>query len=300
MDYETLLVTLKGMMSTLAPQLQRAAVTLEARPDDVALLSMRELAASSDLSPSTYTRLAHALGFDDYAALRDVVVRRIRTRGQGGFSRQAQQYVKHSGGKDGMASRAHGLQHSIAQNMQHAFSGSNIEGIARAAELLRAASRVHLLGARSCVSLTYFFAYASQIFSDKVTPHVGLGDTLLDGLRFVKKGDVVLAATFEPYTKVVGNRLRKAHAAGAEIILITDSTLAPNSALATVLLVAPVETASFFHSLTAPLAVMDALLLAWLQLEGKSALTQIERTDRQLSDDGVYIRSRKPRRGSSA
>jgi DNA-binding MurR/RpiR family transcriptional regulator len=299
MDYETLLVTLKEMMPGLSPQLQRAAVTLEGRADDVALLSMRELATSADLSPSTYTRLARALGFDDYATLREVVVRRIRSRGQGGFSRQAQQYVT-GGGKSGMAGRAHGLQQSIAHNLQQAFSDNNIAGIGQAAELLRAASRVHLLGARSCVSLTCFFAYASQIFSDKVTPHVGQGDTLLDGLRFVKKGDVVLAATFEPYTKVVGSGLRKAHAAGARIILVTDSKLAPNSAVATVHLVAPVETASFFHSLTAPLAVLDALLLAWLQLEGKSALTQIEKTDRQLSDDGVYIRSRKPRPGSPA
>ena len=93
MDYETLLARLKRVMPTLAPQLQRAAVTLEARPDDVALLSMRELAASADLSPSTFTRLARALGFNDYAAMREVVVRRIRTRGQGGFSQQAQQYV---------------------------------------------------------------------------------------------------------------------------------------------------------------------------------------------------------------
>lgn len=298
MDYETLLVRLKEMMPRLPPQLQRAAVTLEARADDVALLSMRELAAGADLSPSTYTRLAHALGFDDYAALREVVVRRIRTRGQGGFSRQAQQYVTR-GGKGGVAARAQGLQQLIALNLQQAFSDANIAGIRQAAELLRGASRVHLLGARSCVSLTYFFAYASQIFSDKVTPHVGLGDTLLDGLRFVRKGDVVLAATFEPYTKVVGNRLRKAHAAGAKIILVTDSALSPNSTLATVQLIAPVETASFFHSLTAPLAVLDALLLEWLQLEGKSALAQIEKTDRQLSDDGVYIRSRKPRSGSA-
>jgi DNA-binding MurR/RpiR family transcriptional regulator len=299
MDYETLLVKLKDMMTGLSPQLQRAAVTIEARADDVALLSMRELAARADLSPSTYTRLARALGFDDYAALREVVVRRIRNRGQRGFSRQAQQYAT-PGGKGGMAGRAHGLQQSIAHNLQQAFSDNNIGGIGQAAELLHAASRVRLLGARSCASLTGFFAYASQIFSDKVTPNAGMGDTLLDGLRYVKKGDVVLVAMFEPYTKVAGSGLRKAHAAGAKIILLTDSKLAPNSALATVHLVAPVETASFFHSLTAPLAVLDALLLAWLQLEGKSGLTQIEKTDRQLSDDGVYIRSRKPRTGARA
>ncbi len=223
-------------------------------------------------------------------------MRRLRTRGQERFSRQAQPYLAGKGrGKRSFAQQAQSLRDANIHNLQQAFSERNIDAIAQAAELLRHAPRVHLLGARSCVSLTHFFCYVSQLFNDKVLPSVGLGDTLQDSMRFVRTGDVVLAATFDPYTSVVGSALRKAHASGAKIILITDSTLAPNSALATVQLTAPVATASFFHSLAAPLATLDALLLAWLQLEGKGALAQLGKTDRQLNDDGVYIRSRKAR-----
>jgi DNA-binding MurR/RpiR family transcriptional regulator len=295
MNYETLLDQLKTLMPTLPPQLQRAAVALESRADDVALLSMRELAVSSGLSPSTFTRLARALGFDDYAALRNVVVQRIRTRGQGNFSREAQKYIKGSKGKNSFANRAHDLHQSITENVRQAYSESNLDGITQAAELLSTTRRVFLLGSRSCVSLTLFFNYASQLFSDKVSLHAGLAEALNDGLRFMKKNDVVLAFTFEPYTRIIGDELRKASATGAKIIMVTDGVLAPNAELATVLLTAPVATASFFHSLAAPLALVDALLLAWLQKEGKSALTQIEKTDRQLQDDGVYLRSRKSR-----
>jgi DNA-binding MurR/RpiR family transcriptional regulator len=300
MDYDTLLTLIKEAMPTLAPQLQRAAIMLETRADDVALLSMRELSASVGLNPSTFTRLARTLGFDDYAGLRQVVVDRIRARGHDSFSRQARKYVASSKGKgrDALPGRLHDLHQSIVANIDQAYSDTSLQNIAAAAKMLAGARRVYLVGTRSCVALTMFFQYAARLFSDKVVMHTGLSDACNDGFRYMKKGDVVLALTFDPYTKTTGEALQKASALGAQIILVTDSMLGPNADLAALHLVAPVNTASFFHSLSAPLALLDALLLVWLNKEGKSALTQLEHTDRQLHEDGVYLRSSKLRGGA--
>jgi DNA-binding MurR/RpiR family transcriptional regulator len=299
MDYDTLLTLIKKAMPALAPQLQRAAIVLDTRADDVALLSMRELSASVGLNPSTFTRLARSLGFDDYAGLRQVVVDRIRARGHDSFSRQARKYVASSKGKGGdtLPARLHDLHRSIVANIDQAYSDTSLQNIETAAKLLKGARRVYLVGARSCVALTMFFHYAARLFSDKVVMHTGLSDACNDGFRFMKKGDVVLALTFEPYTTITGEALQRASKFGAQIILVTDSMLAPNADLAALHLVAPVNTASFFHSLSAPLALLDALLLAWLKKEEKSAFTQLEHTDRQLQEDGVYLRPSKLRAG---
>ena len=281
-------------MPTLAPQLQRAAVLLETRADDVALLSMRELSATVGLNPSTFTRLARSLGFDDYAGLRQVVVDRIRARGHDSFSRQARKYVagpKDKGkGRDTLPATLHDLHRSIVDNVDQAYSDTSLQNVVTAAKVLAEGRRVYLIGARSCEALTMFFHYAARLFSEKVVLHTGLSDTRGDGFRFMKSGDVVLALTFEPYTKTTGEALQRASALGAQIILVTDSMLAPNADLAALHLVAPVNTASFFHSLSAPLALLDALLLAWLKKEGKKALVQLEHTDRLLQEDGVYLR----------
>jgi DNA-binding MurR/RpiR family transcriptional regulator len=300
MDYDTLLIKIKDAMPALAPQLQRAAAMFEARADDVALLSMRELSASAGLNPSTFTRLARSLGFDDYAALRQVVVDRIRARGHDNFARRARKYVTTSKrqNRDTLPCLLHDLHQSIVSNIDQAYSDISLENIEAAAKLLADAHRVYLVGARSCVALTMFFHYAARLFSDKVVMHSGLSDACNDGFRFLKKDDVVLALTFEPYTATTGAALQKASRLDAQIILVTDSMLAPNASLATLHLVAPVNTASFFHSLSAPLALLDALLLAWLKKEGKRALTQLEHTDRQLHEDGVYLRPSKLRTGA--
>jgi DNA-binding MurR/RpiR family transcriptional regulator len=297
MNYDALLAMIKEAMPALPPQLQRAAVIFETRADDVALLSMRELSANAGVTPSTFTRLARSLGFDDYAALREVVVDRIRARGHDSFSYQARKYVANHKGKDGnaLSSRLRNLHQSILANIDKAYSVVTVENIDAAAEMLAKTRRIYLVGARSCVALTTFFHYAANLFSDKVTTQSVLSDTCNDGFRYLKKGDVVLVLTFEPYTRTVGEALEKASALGARIILVTDSMLAPHANLAALHLVSPVETASFFHSLTAPLALLDALLLAWLKKEGRSAMMQLERTDRQLRDDGVYLRPLKPR-----
>lgn len=291
-NYDTLLTLIKEAMPTLAPQLQRAAVILETRADDVALLSMRELSATVGLNPSTFTRLARSLGFDDYAGLRQVVVDRIRARGHDSFSRQARKYVASTKGqgRDTLPATLQDLQRSIVANINQAYSDASLQNVVTAAKLLAEGRQVYLIGARSCEALTMFFRYAARLFSDKVVMHTGLSDTRSDGFRFMKRGDVVLALTFEPYTRTTGEALQRASALGAQIILVTDSMLAPNADLAALHLVAPVNTASFFHSLSAPLALLDALLLAWLKKEGKKALVQLEHTDRLLQEDGVYLR----------
>jgi DNA-binding MurR/RpiR family transcriptional regulator len=283
---------IKEAMPTLAPQLQRAAIMLETRADDVALLSMRELSATVGLNPSTFTRLARSLGFDDYAGLRQVVVDRIRARGHDSFSRQARKYVAgpKGKGKDTLPATLHDLHQSIVANIDQAYSDTSLQNVVAAAKMLAEGRQVYLIGARSCEALTTFFHYAGRLFSDKVVLHMGVSDTRGEGFRFMKRGDVVLALTFEPYTTTTGEALQRASALGAQIILVTDSMLAPNADLAALHLVAPVNTASFFHSLSAPLALLDALLLAWLKKEGKMGLVQLEHTDRMLHEDGVYLR----------
>ena len=55
----------------LSPKLQQAAQHVLRRPDDVALMSMRGLAAEAGVHPSTMIRLAHAFGFPGHGDFRE-------------------------------------------------------------------------------------------------------------------------------------------------------------------------------------------------------------------------------------
>src|SRR3954467_5129052 len=72
----------------LPPQLQTAARYVLDRPDDVALLSMREQARRAGLPPATMTRLAKRLGLEGYDEVRALYAGAVRA-GTLGFAGKA-------------------------------------------------------------------------------------------------------------------------------------------------------------------------------------------------------------------
>lgn len=180
---------------------------------------------------------------------------------------------------------------AIGSHVQSAFSPANLAALDIVAAALCRARRVYLLGARSCLALTHALGYAAQLFDDKVTLCAGSGNTLADPLRFCGDGDIVVAVTFDPYTREVIEAMQYAHARGARLVYVTDSAIAPGAELAWQQLVAPVAIPSFFHSLAAPMALLDALLMTWFRHAGPTALAHLADSDAQLKQQAAYVRS---------
>src|SRR5258706_10835177 len=61
---------LRGGFDALTPELQRAAQWIADHPSETGLWSMRQQARNAGVSAPTMVRLARALGFTGYAALR--------------------------------------------------------------------------------------------------------------------------------------------------------------------------------------------------------------------------------------
>ncbi len=80
-------------------------------------------------------------------------------------------------------------------------------------------------------------------------------------------------------------------ARGARLVYVSDSALAPGAELAWQQLIAPVAVPSFFHSLAAPLALLDALLMAWFRRAGPAALARLADSDAQLKQQHAYVRN---------
>ena len=66
-----LLDRLADAYNDLTPQVRQAARHILDRPEQVAVLSMRQLAEAAGVKPNTLVRLARAVGFDGYDDLRD-------------------------------------------------------------------------------------------------------------------------------------------------------------------------------------------------------------------------------------
>lgn len=78
----------------------------------------------------------------------------------------------------------------------------------------------------------------------------------------IDSGDTLFAVTFPRYSTRVVKAVEYAAATGAHVIALTDSSSSPIAEKADSLLLAKSDMASFVDSLTAPLSVINALIVA--------------------------------------
>jgi DNA-binding MurR/RpiR family transcriptional regulator len=76
-----------------SPQLRRAARYVRDHPQDVALNSLRALASSAGVSPTSMTRLMQALEFDTFDEFQDMHRRWLTKGASAPFSRRAGELI---------------------------------------------------------------------------------------------------------------------------------------------------------------------------------------------------------------
>jgi DNA-binding MurR/RpiR family transcriptional regulator len=285
---------------TLSPQLQLAARYVLDRPDDVALLSMREQARHAGVPPATMTRLAQRLGLDGYDAVRALYAGAVRDgtldfagRAGAGFAGKAGAQVEAQKLR-GERALAADMVKALGQQIARLAEPAALDRLVAAADRLHKARRVYCLGLRSCHSAAWHFHYMLSLLGDKTVMLDDAGGTGLDALRDAGAGDVVLAASVEPYARATVEAARYAAGEGVPVVALTDSEVSPLAQLASATILVATESPSFFHSMTPLLAVTEILAALVAGRSGQKALAALGRTEAQLAAFGVHL----PRRGA--
>jgi DNA-binding MurR/RpiR family transcriptional regulator len=273
----------------LSGQLRTAARYLLDHPDDVALHSMRELAQAAGLPPVTFVRLARALGFPDYSALRDVFRDRLRHAGAprrySGKARDLQ--LRGHGGDDAMALLKE-LFGAEIDNIEATFGKNHPDKIAVALALIEGAQRVCILGQRSCYAPAYFFNYVYRLFRTNSLLLQDQGGTVADELRAIGRDDLLLVISVAPYSADVVRAIRYAGEQGVRVLAVTDDPLGAVGRAADATLLVAAGTPSFFHSIVSVMTLLQALLALLVARGDGTALAAIERSEKQLAHFHAY------------
>src|SRR5699024_1598080 len=131
----------------MSGQLQQAARYILERPDDVALLSMREQARRADVRPATMTRLAQFLGLEGYDQVRDLYAHRIRTQ-RNSFSVRAEAQV-HNQHARGERALAVDMVQSIIDQATNILQPEALDEIIAATHVISSCDTLFSLGLRS-------------------------------------------------------------------------------------------------------------------------------------------------------
>jgi DNA-binding MurR/RpiR family transcriptional regulator len=116
----------------------------------------------------------------------------------------------------------------------------------------------------------------------------GIGE-VPEQLMRVKPGDACVALSFRRYAKGTVEILKGVRKAGAKVIAMTDSELAPIAEDADATLVLPVDFPSFFQSHVAVLSLMNALIRGVAERDREFTLEALRRHETAWLANGIYV-----------
>lgn len=283
--YTETIKRLVDSFSALTPELQKAARFMMENPEEVGLSSMRSVAGTAGVKPATITRLTKTLGFDDYEQLREPFRQRLRTRTPH-YVDKLQDVQKR--GVSGEQTFFEEFRAQEVANVERSLSTENLSLLEQAAETLQRNRRVYVLGLRGAYAPAFLFHYAYQLFQDNSQLLDTAAGIFADQLRGIGPKDGLLVISFPPYTQLTIDAVGYAAEAGTQIVAVTDSLVSPVASAATHTIVTQNRSTSFYHSFTASLSVVHALITMLVMKSGGDAVQIIEEAEKQLARISAY------------
>ena len=234
--------------------------------DKAAFMTASRLGESVGVSESTVVRFASAMGYEGYPQLQRALQELVRHR------LTANQRFEMAADIQPMEAFQAVLKRDM-QNLRMTLEQASADVFEDVAERLLHARAIYVMGLRSAAPLAQFLGYyLNYIFDDVHLVSVGSTDVFEEIIK-LREDDLLLGISFPRYSSRTLEAMRFAKRCGAQVIALTDGPMSPLCEIADATLTARTDMASFVDSLTAPLSVINALLVA-LSLKRREALSQ--------------------------
>ena len=238
---------------------------------EVATRSLRSIATESELSPSSFSRLARALGYTDYEQLRDRAREELASSSNH-LTAKAQQI--HDDADIPFLPRQ---VNACVANIQSLLTDIKEEQLEAAVDSLVAANNVTIIGSLASAGFADYFAYLTSWFDGRWSVAGRNGVTLASSLARLAKNDVLIVISKAPYAKRAVLATAMAAEQGATIILITDSHTFPSIKHATHVFIQKIESPQFFSSYAATLVLIETMTGMLLARAGTPAVDNIHK-----------------------
>ena len=253
---------------------KRIAQFINQNQDDVAFLSAGEIADRLQISEATVVRFARTLGFDSYPGMRVALQDGFRHRLTHSARLRSRLQDMHEGGdifERLVASEIDYLTESLQTLDRNALNS--------AVELLRTHQRIFVFGLGPSISLVDLLEIRLTRSARHVIPLSNSGREMLEPMLLMNSSDLLIAIGFFNMTPNLKIVLDHANQHKTPVILVTD-TLGPMVGdKADVVLAARRGPVSSFHSLTVPMTIINALLLALTAVDQEKIMTNLDNLD---------------------
>lgn len=275
----------------LTPTMQAAARFIVDHPNEVVIASMRTVAEKAHAQPATLVRLAQQLGYSGWPELKTAFAAELGLYSET-YGERAKSLARRGRTQD-LARELFAVQRANLDATETA-AGAQLR---EAARLLAKARAVHIAGFRASHPLAFALFYGYRLFRQSVHLIDGQAVGLETQVRAIDPRDVVIVASFAPYSREALWVADQVRATGATLIALTDSGASPLARQATATLQFAVTSPSFFPSVAAGVALVEALLERLVADGGDAVVRQIEEVERRLFESGIYVHPARRRSG---
>ena len=264
--------SLSERLSALTPKRQETIRPVLEHPRSFVLLSVRDMAARLGSDPATIVRIARSMRFPSYRSFQQFL---HELSIASATSLDSMQAAPKGSGVTGAIHDS--LDHDI-QNLNALRNSVDVPRIARLARRIHASRRLILVGGDLAESLISFLQYHLLLLGFQVQIAISTGHTAYTTLG-VSKTDLVIAISFRKGLRQTVEGLQRARRGGAYCVGITDTYLSPIARHSNEVFLASVESQSFGASYVAPVALLNAILVACANYKRTRTLNLLQQVE---------------------
>ena len=280
---ENLLARMKNQYSALSKGQKRLAEYIMEHYDKAVFMTAAKLGEEVGVSESTTVRFASQLGYNGYPefhrALEELVINRLNS-----IQRMEVAYGRMPEGKildTVLQSDIDKIKLTLEQIDRDAFR--------TAVESILEAETIYVVGIRSCAPLASFLSfYLNQIFSNVRLVTTNSSSEVFEQMIRIGRKDVIIGISFPRYSMRTLKAMEFANNRNAKVITLTDSVHSPMNLYSSCNLVARSDMASIVDSLTAPLSVINALIVALCMKRQKEVMDTLTTMEKIWDEYQVY------------
>lgn len=262
--------------ANLGGQADRVVQVLTQMPQFASYASAREVAERAGVNVSTVVRTAQQLDFEGWSDLRKAIraeyLNSLVTAGP-----------PHPMSTDAAAQ----MLRQDAANLATASSATNVAAIKSVAEAVHTARRTLVLTTGTGAGPGQILTYLASIFGYDIRMAAGPATTQAVAVSQLDERDCLVVINVWRLTRTLRGLTRLAHERGATVVVLTDLRSSPLNASAHHVVVTPIEGIDVTPSLTAMVAVVQAVLAQLESSVSRASIGRIESAwyDLDLMDD---------------
>ncbi|SKA56368.1 MurR/RpiR family transcriptional regulator [Enterovibrio nigricans] len=248
----------------LSKRLQQVAQYVLDNPNSIAFDTVAVIAAHANVPPSTLIRFANAFDFSGFNEMKQLFRRKL-VEETSSYTKRAQLIQREEHNTDWGETPSDVLNQFVHANslaLQELTTTMSDEDLNHAVDLLENAETIYVVAMRRAFSIASYLAYGLCHLERKVILVDSIGGMGAEQLSRINENDVLIAASFSPYSPETVTLCQNANKSKAKQIVITDSQLSPLALTSDVCFLVNEAEVESFRSQTASLCLSQSLVVS--------------------------------------